>query len=314
MSASSFFTAPRVLAAVGLVLALAACGDDNGVGPGEDSGTPRRIAFETNRDGNFEIYAMNEDGTGVTRLTTDTAIDVLPAWSPDGSIIAFSSSRDRSSPGLDIYLMRADDGTILKRLTNTPGQNGRVAWSRDGRIAFTSTRTDPAHAEIWVMNGDGSDPVQLTHDNAFANVPSWSPDGSRIVFQSDRDGHDQLYVMNADGSGLTRLTNSAGNDQAPAWSPDGSKIAFQSDRDAATLGDSTGVEIYVMNADGTGVTRLTSNSAFDGAPAWSPDGGTIIFDSQRDGNEEVYIMKPDGTGQTNITRASHDDGFARFKP
>ena len=93
--------------------------------------------------------------------------------------------------------------------------------------------------------------------------PTWSPDGSRIAFDSERDGNLEVYVMNADGTGQTRLTDNPAADGVPAWSPDGSRIAFMSNRD----GD---YEIYVMNTDGSGQTRLTVNSAADVAPAWSP--------------------------------------------
>ena len=167
-----------------------------------------------------------------------------------------------------------------------------------------------------VMNADGSNQTALTSDGAFANSPSWSPDGSKIVFQSNRDGTDQLYVMNADGSGITRLTNGDWGDQQPAWSPDGSKIAFQSSRDAADPNNVTtkDFEIYVMNADGTSPTRLTTNSVFDGNVSWSANGAKLVFDTRRDGNEEVYVMNADGSNPVNVTNNSAEDGFARFHP
>ena len=275
------------------------------------------IAFASDRSGAFNIFTMSIDGSGVTQLTHDAAPDfsTLPAWSPDGSKIAFASNRNRSSTGLDIWVMNAD-GSSPTRLTNTAGQNARAAWSHDGtKIAFSSTRDTGVldKAEIWVMNADGSGQHALTTDGAFANTPSWSPDDSKIVFQSNRDGTDQLYVMNADGTAITRLTNGAWADQDPSWSPDGTLIAFHSNRDGAAPLDETDFEIYVVNADGSSPTRLTTNSAFDGRPAWSSNGEQLIFDTRRDGNQEVYVMNSDGSGQVDVTNNGAEDGFPRFR-
>ena len=253
-----------------------------------------RIVFQSNRDGDFEIYVMNADGSGQTRLTDNEASDGFPSWSPDERRIVFQSHRDGDS---EIYVMNAD-GSGLTRLTDNEAWDWVPSWSPDGRrIAFMSG------GEIYVMNADGSGQTRLTDNEASDGSPSWSPDGRRIVFSSNRDDPDpddddrisNIYAMNADGSGQTRLTYNEGWDGAPSWSPDGRRIAFQSDRDG---GDS---EIYVMNADGSGVRRLTDNDARDSAPSWSPDGRRIAFHSSRDGNYEIYVMNADGSGQTRLT-------------
>ena len=220
----------------------------------------------------------------LVRLTSNSAIDYAPAWSPDGDQIAFTTDRDGNN---EIYVMNAS-GSGVTRLTDHSRHDIRPSWSPDGdKIAFESERH--GNREVYVMNADGSEVTRLTDHSAFDYDAAWSPDGTKIAFVSDRDGNREIYVMNADGSGVTRLTNNTVLDDGPAWSPDGDKIAFSSGR-----------EIHVMNADGSGVTRLTSRSR-DGNPAWSPDGGGIAFNSQRDGDYEIYMMNADGSGVTRLT-------------
>ena len=127
-----------------------------------------------------------------------------------------------------------------------------------GRIAFTRLEQGSG-SEVFVMNADGSGQTALTNSPANDAAPAFSPDGARIAFQSDRDNpvntRPDIYVMNANGGNVVRLTNAAAADDAPEWSPDGTKIAFTSARD-----DTSGLnhsELYVMNADGSGQTRLT---------------------------------------------------------
>jgi len=254
-----------------------------------------RIAFTSSRDGNSEIYVMNADGTDVTRLTDNPAVDKDPAWSPDGGRIAFASNRAGT---YDIYVMNAD-GSGVAQLTTTTTHLGstRPAWCGN-RIAFESDRSIESFPDIYVMNEDGTGVTRLTTANAdFDEFPAWSPTCGRIAFTKDPSGNVELYVMNADGTDVTRLTNSVGADEEPAWSPDGTRIAFMSTRD----GQAEHQEIYVMNADGTGVVRLTDNTAQDSKPTWSPDGSRIGFQSNRDGDYEIYVMNADGSGVAQLT-------------
>ncbi len=235
-----------------------------------------KIAFSSDRDGDWEIYVMDADGSDIVQLTDNSSTDSDPSWSPDGSKIAFASDRDRD---FEIYVMEADGSGVIQLTDNSDG-DGNPAWSSDGsRIVFSSNRD--GDFEISMMNTDGFGYVQLTANHDDDLEPSWSPVGNKIAFASYRDGDLEIYVT--DGSDTTQLTENTGVDGHPSWSPDGSKIAFLSDRD----GD---FEIYIMEADGSGITQLTDNSDGDVLPSWSPDGSKIAFVSDRDGDWEIYVM------------------------
>jgi Tol biopolymer transport system component len=181
----------------------------------------------------------------------------------------------------------------------------------NGKIAFVSDRD--GNNEIYVMNADGSEQTRLTDNLGDDSAPSWSSDGTKIVFvRGVENDPGEIYVMNADGSEQTRLTNSPGFDSEPSWSPDGSKIAFMSDRDSIPLSvPPAGVEIYVMNADGSEQTRLT-NARYNVSPEWSPDGNKIVFTSviasTFQGNPiglfEIFVMNADGSEQTQLTNTA----------
>ena len=257
-----------------------------------------RIAFVSDRDGDDEIYVMNADGSGVEQLTFNDSVDGDPAWSPDGGRIVFVSDRDGDADVYDIYVMNAD-GSGVEQITDGCG-NGAPVWSPDGdRIAFTSL------GDVFVMYSDGTGVVQLT-GNPHESCVS--------LFFSDRDGdgENELYVRKADGS--VELFTDYGSmdwdsaDWLPSWSADGGRIIFQSHRD----GD---FDIYVMNADGSGVESLTENDDVDWWPSLSPDGGRIAFVSNRDVYYgEIYLMNMDGTGVERLTENEHTDYWPAWSP
>jgi Tol biopolymer transport system component len=264
-----------------------------------------RIVFSSNRDGNYEIYAMELDGLPQCRLTMDPQADFTPAWSSNRSQIAFArGSYDGQFIGDDaeIWVMKSD-GTRQKRLTNNDVADFGPAWSPNRKkIAFTRSRWD-----IWVMNANGSGEIQLTDDPDYDMSPAWSPDGLKIAFQSTRDTAPgdrwQIYTMDPDGFRVLRLTIDDGAlHEAPAWSPDGRLIALTYQKSAA-------LQIAVMKADGTGLTPLTDGSANDMYPSWLADGSKIIFQSDRDGNLEIYSMNPNGSNQTRLSWSAPTDEF-----
>lgn len=286
------------LAALLLALAL---GEDpaSAAFPGKNG----QIAFVSTRDGNEEIYAMDADGTGETRLTTEPGRDIHPMFSPDGERLTFTRRPLSGVVDETIHLMDPADvdpadgnGDNLVRLIPALPPNFMSAFSPDGsKLVFM--RQEGGDNEIWLMNSDGTNPVPLTDNTLVEGRPVFSPDGTKIVY-SRRGGPGapasirqlDIYVMNADGTDQTRLTTSLANDSNPRFSPDGEKIAFESTRDGNS-------EIYVMNPDGTGQTRLTFEPSTEEFPAFSPDGEQLAFSSDRDGNPEIYAMDLDGSGE-----------------
>jgi TolB protein len=269
-----------------------------------------KVVFETNRDGDFEIYSMNvTDGSGQTNLTDDPGgADRTPAVSPDGNQVAFVSDR---SGQLDIWTMLAD-GSGQKDLSNRGNADRNPQWSPDGS-AIVFDRSSSGVQHIWQMNADGSNQVQLTSGSSFNDVNAdWSPDGTKIAFaRSENGGPAEVYVLDLDTNVLTNISqDSAGNDFDPAWSPDGTKIVFAADRNGSA-GD-----IYVMNADGTNQVQLTTDPSPDYMPAWTPDGSKIVWTALRNGGiEEIYIMNADGSNQTNLSNdPSHVDDNADVSP
>ncbi|MEJ7862508.1 MAG: CARDB domain-containing protein [Pyrinomonadaceae bacterium] len=254
--------------------------------------TPNRIAFTSSRNGNFDIYTINPNGTNEQRVTTNTAIDDQPSLSSDGTRIAFRSTRNGNN---DIYVINTD-GTNEQRVTNNTANNYQPSFSPDGtRIAFRRNST------IYVINVDGTNEQRVTTNTAIDGQPSFSPNGTRIAFTSGRPGYD-IYTVNVDGTNEQRVTNNTAFNFQPSFSPDGTRIAFESSRNGND-------DIYVINVDGTNEQRVTTNTAIDDQPSFSPDGTRIAFNSNRNGtnNNDIYTINPDGTNEQQVTTNTADD-------
>ena len=186
------------------------------------------------------------------------------------------------------------------------------------QIAFVSQRD--GNPEIYVMDINGKNQHRLTNNRHEDWAPVWSPDGKRIIFVSDRDGHvhakhgwptSEIYVMDDDGQNSQKLTNNPADDRSPSWSPDGKQIVFQSNRD-----DLRNYEIYVMDADGGNEQKLTENPNADRHPSWSPDGKRIAFSSVREGHfsSEIYVMDNDGGNLQRLTENIKTDWHPSWSP
>lgn len=268
--------------------------------------------------------------TTLLQLTSNSANDQNPSWSPDGTKILFTSKRLYGN--FDLWVMDSN-GSSQMALTNDSDADsvnmpGSSWCTLDDRIVFSSDRVD--NDEIWVMNSSGGNLERVTNNPALDWEPTWSPDCEWIVYQSNRSGNWDIWKIRVDGSNATQLTTDANADWQPNWMFNGDLIVFQSNRtgdwclwtmhsngsnqlnvtacvsedsDPSWSPDSSmivyssdlnvvaGADIYVINSTGVGTPiRLTNDVHYNGAPAWSPDGTKIAFESNRGGNLDLYLL------------------------
>jgi Tol biopolymer transport system component len=269
----------------------------------------RKLIFQSNRGGEScdKIWIMNIDGSGKRKVSPDHGAHTCSYFFPDGGKVLFASTSHL--PG--------DCPPKPKR-----PKGGRYVW--------------PLYPyDIFTANEDGSGLKRITDNPKYDAEPIISADGSRIVFGSQRNGDFDIYIMNADGSDVRRLTDKVGYDGGPWFSPDGNQIVWRAwypktEKERVQWREcmekdyilSFPLDIWVMNADGSGKRRLTENGATNWAPSWHPDGKRIIFSSNMDDwqenlktfghNFELYLINVDGTGLERITYNNVFDSFPMF--
>jgi Tol biopolymer transport system component len=252
------------------------------------------IVYVTDQFGFGEVMAMRPDGSRSQRLTTDQAVYSDPVVSPDGQTIAVASYVGGSWNG--IYLL--DRFGKSRTLLVSHAGSGAPAWSPDGtKVSFSGTLPGPYgdYGRIFVVNRDGTGLRQLSPEVAatdykYDSGSSWSPDGTRLVF--DRSG--VLFLINADGTGLASTGVNGAN---PAWSPDGTQIAY---------GSINLDGIWAMNLSFT-PRRLTTAVQQDEYPAWSPDGRQLVFERLENNVFHLYKIGADGSGAARMTSGPQDE-------
>jgi TolB protein len=281
--------------------------------PGRSASQPG-ILFTSDRDGNWEIYQVQPDGSGLKRLTDHPEVDADAAWSPDASQIAFRSRRDGSS---DIYIMAADGSRIANLIADPVGPDDEFApaWNPDGRRLAIYTDRFPGRADCsihqlaWLPVGGGAENIQLASD-AGGSVESfaWSPDGKSLVYKQNcgpQTGN--LFVLEVASHRVQQLTQGEYGDFSPAWSPDGRTIAFASKRDG-------NYEIYLLEIASGLLKRVTDYPSRDWYPSWSPDGAQLAFTSDREGNDEIYVLDLQSGSLRNLTNNPARDFRPAWSP
>ncbi len=245
-----------------------------------------RIIFESNRDGNWEIYAMDKNGLNQTRLTHNNAEDRRPSWHPDGSKIIYESIT-----GAQVKLLQMDLKTLETREIPLPEGFAEPLFAKFSPkaefIAF-SAQDSAQQYHIFLMDQTTFNIRSVISSAYKLHYPNWSPDGRELVIFSRMDtknADDEIYKYHLGSQQLTRLTFWPKHNFCPAWSMDGKKIAY------VTSMEESRPEIYMMDASGKNQQRVTHNEDGDTLPCWTPDGHSLLFTGYRQGNFQICRLK-----------------------
>lgn len=255
---------------------------------GEDGFFGSKIAFVVKKKGQSTVMAMDFDGNGVHSLTRNKSINMLPAWSPSGGQVAFTSYM-RNNP--DLYVVGAGGGRP-KKLSTRKGMNTGASWSPDGKKLAVTLSKD-GNPEIYVISAsDGKVIKRITNDKAIDTGPAFSPDGSEIAFVSDREGSPQIYVVSASGGKAKKVSKNGTYNTTPTWSPKkGTRVLAYTTRDGGNF------DIVTLDLDSGTMTRITQDEGNNEEPSFSPNGRVVAFASTRKGGAGIYLANSDGTGK-----------------
>ncbi len=249
-----------------------------------------RFACSGSFSGNKEIYTVDFDGYGLTRITKNGDINIQPAWDGTGRRIAFTSY---AAGNPDLYVADLGAGQIT-RLSARNGINSGADWHPTRNI-LAVTLSPGGNPDIFTLDGaTGRQLAQLTNDLGIDVGPAYSPDGSMIAFTSDRSGGPQIYVADAEGNNPRRVTFMGNYNVDPTWAPDGSKLAF--------VGRDGNFDVLTVNLDGSQLTRITQGQGDNEDPTFSPDGYYIAFSSTRTGQSHIWASTINGRHQVQLTR------------
>jgi TolB protein len=254
-----------------------------------------RIAFVCDKSGKKEIYSSSFDGSDLKQVSRLRSLSMAPAWSPDGTKIAFSVYNRHSGniKNIDMFEYQFRTG-VLKLLSNRSGINSGACYSPDGsKIAYTMSHT--GNPEIHLLDLASGESSQLTRSLGFDVDPSFSPDGQKLAFVSSRPGKPMIYTMNLKNPlEVKRLTYAGAYNATPNWSPDGGKIVFAGWLDRH-------FDLFTISSDGGKIDRLTKDEGNNEDPHYSPDGAFVVFSSTRSGGKNVFVMNSDGSKVRRLT-------------
>ena len=258
-----------------------------------------KIYFVSDRTGHKEVWSMDPDGSNQKQITSFKSISIMPAVSPDGAKIAFTSFA-RGNPA--IFILSTETGRRLSFYNQVASLNATPDFTPDGKqILYASSAS--GYAQIYVANLDGSSLKRISSSRAIEVEPKVNPKtGNDIVFVSGRTGPQQIFRMNFDGTGVERLTNGEGEASNPSWNPDGQHIAF-----SWTRGYATGnFNLFLMDVATRQFDQLTHSEGRNENPSWAPDGRHLVFMSTRSGSHQIYTMLADGTQVHQLTTSGRN--------